>query len=400
MGTREQWAYIPRRTRRRTLPPSLSLMALRPPALPDVAIALVTAAATQAELWSVRPEGQMAVMAVAFGVGAVAVAFRAVFPLLSTASVLAGFMVVPSFAGSTSSDLLVWLLVALSMCAWCGFRVRPWWLGLGIVLVEAAASVVAETGVSLDDMAFASVLLGGAWLAGRGIGAQASATTLERERADLLAEQAQMHAAAAARDERVRIAREMHDVIAHSLSVVTLHVSGVRRLLRPDQHEERQALEAAERVGREAVQEMQRVVGVLRSDVEDSAPTATVESLEELVAATRAAGLAVELDLQREPTSLTSGRKLAVYRIIQEALTNARRHAGASAVTVSVRADGDDLAIDIVDNGRGMGTNHAIGHGLSGIAERAAAYGGSATVSDAANGGCAVRARIPLRDQP
>jgi signal transduction histidine kinase len=343
------------------------------PALPDVVFALVALVLTQAELWTVAPVGSLLMTSISFAVGAGAIAFRRVYPLASTITALAGFLFLPSVVGTSAGDLLAWLVVALGMCAWCGFE-----------------------GLDLDDTLFAWVLLGGAWLAGRGMGAQASATALERERAGLLAQQAHLRADAAVIEERVRIAREMHDVIAHSLSVLTLHVGGVRRLLKPDQQAERAALTEAERVGRQATHEMHRVLGLLRSPTPEDGPTPSLATVGELAGVTRAAGITVELDESWHPGSVPPGADIAAYRIVQEALTNVRRHASASTVRVNLEQDDAGLMIEVIDDGVGRRGDAHSGHGLTGMAERAKAYGGSVSAENAPGGGFAVRAHLPF----
>jgi signal transduction histidine kinase len=366
------------------------------PALPDVVFALVALVLTQAELWTVAPVGSLLMTSISFAVGAGAIAFRRVYPLASTITALAGFLFLPSVVGTSAGDLLAWLVVALGMCAWCGFEVRPWWMGLGAILSTGAAAVAAEKGLDLDDTLFAWVLLGGAWLAGRGMGAQASATALERERAGLLAQQAHLRADAAVIEERVRIAREMHDVIAHSLSVLTLHVGGVRRLLKPDQQAERAALTEAERVGRQATHEMHRVLGLLRSPTPEDGPTPSLATVGELAGVTRAAGITVELDESWHPGSVPPGADIAAYRIVQEALTNVRRHASASTVRVNLEQGDAGLMIEVIDDGVGRRGDAHSGHGLTGMAERAKAYGGSVSAENAPGGGFAVRAHLPF----
>ncbi len=193
-------------------------------------------------------------------------------------------------------------------------------------------------------------------------------------------------------EERLRIAREMHDVVSHSLSVMTLHVSGVRRLLRPDQVEERAALETAERTGRESIAEMHRMLGVLRGP-ETDAPAPGLARLAELLEPARAAGLEVACTVDVGP--LPPGLDLAAYRIVQEAVTNVIRHARARRVTCTVRSDGRTLDLRVTDDGAGGAVAGAGGHGLVGMRERAALYGGTVEAGPGP-GGFTVHAVLPV----
>jgi signal transduction histidine kinase len=186
----------------------------------------------------------------------------------------------------------------------------------------------------------------------------------------------------------------MHDVVSHSLAGLTLHVSGVRRLLRPDQAQERAALETAERTGRESIAEMHRMLGVLRG-ADDSAPAPGLARLAELLEPARAAGLAVRCTVDGELGDLPPGVDLAAYRVVQEAVTNVLRHAGARVLEVGVARDGAMLDLRVRDDGCGGPSAGAGGHGLVGMRERAAAYGG-AVEAGPVPGGYEVRARLPV----
>ena len=247
------------------------------------------------------------------------------------------------------------------------------------------------------DLYVAAVL--GALLVGRAIRAmgfevdelEARATTLERER-DQAAE-------AAVADERARIARELHDLIGHSISVMGLQAGAVRRLLAPEQQREREALEAVERTGRDAVAEMHRLLGFLRGDSDDGATAAlpTVQRLDELIGDVRRAGLDVELQVEGKLDDITPGRALAAFRILQEALTNVLKHAPDARAHALVRRTPSELEIEVIDDGRGASSAAAWsgGHGLVGMRERVTLYGGTLSVGPTGDGGFAVRARLP-----
>jgi signal transduction histidine kinase len=185
----------------------------------------------------------------------------------------------------------------------------------------------------------------------------------------------------------------MHDVVSHSLSVMTLHVSGVRRLLRPDQQAERAALETAERTGRESIAEMHRMLGVLRGPDTD-APAPGLARLADLLEPARAAGLDVACSVTGDLAALPPGVDLAGYRIVQEAVTNVLRHAHAHRLECAVEYRDGVLELRVADDGLG-GAPTGGGHGLVGMRERAALYSGTV---EAAPGdvGFVVRAVLPV----
>src|SRR5581483_9114664 len=188
-----------------------------------------------------------------------------------------------------------------------------------------------------------------------------------------------------------RIARELHDVVGHSVSVMTVQAAAARRLLKPHQEEEREALLVVEQTGREALAEMRRMVGVLRRPEEAPAlaPQPSLEHLDKLVAHTRERGLPVELRIEGDPVTLPAGVDLTAYRLVQEGLTNAIKHARAGQAEVVVRYGERD---DELGGGDGDGG----GHGLVGMRERVSVYGGELEAGPQDGGGYRLRARLPL----
>jgi signal transduction histidine kinase len=193
-------------------------------------------------------------------------------------------------------------------------------------------------------------------------------------------------------EERTRIARELHDVIAHSLTVSLLHVASARMALRFDPADAERALAEAERLGRESLDEVRATVGVLRTDGDGlSAPLPGLAAVPDLVERFRAAGAPVALAVDGDPAAVPATTGLAVYRIVQEALTNAAKHAPGAAVEVRIAVDG---AVEVlVDSAGRPGTGHGLG--LDGMAERAAALGGTLTAGPGGRGWL-VRAALPL----
>jgi signal transduction histidine kinase len=266
--------------------------------------------------------------------------------------------------------------------------------------VAAAALAISQLGVAsaisewpAEEVAFYAIAIGVALLVGRAVRAMGfEADVLEARAADL-----EREAQAALEAERARIARELHDVIGHSISVMGVQAGAVRRLLTPEQEREREALLAVERTGRDAVGEMRRLLGILRENGTEPELEAmpTVQRAGDLVADLRRAGLDVELHVEGELGDLPPGRALAAFRILQEALTNVLKHAPGAHVEAVLRRTGSELEIEVVDSG---GTHPAEsaggGHGLVGMRERVALYGG--TLEAGPDGaGFAVHARFP-----
>jgi signal transduction histidine kinase len=200
-------------------------------------------------------------------------------------------------------------------------------------------------------------------------------------------------------EERARIARELHDAIAHNVSMMVLQAGAERRLLAADDGSTREVLEGIERSGRSALTEMRRLVGMLRSDRADPlAPQPGIQDLPILVTQLREAGLPVDLAVDGSPHGLPVGIELSAYRIVQEALTNVLKHAADSHATVRVRYGADSLELEISDDGRGRSADAVNGgHGLVGMRERVALYGGQFSAGRRPNGGFAVRVLLPVR---
>jgi signal transduction histidine kinase len=209
------------------------------------------------------------------------------------------------------------------------------------------------------------------------------------------------HAAAEVRSvaaqERARIARELHDVVAHGMSVVALQAVGGRRVLDRDPDQAREAFDTIERVTSDCLDEMRRLLGLLRAD-DDSAPLTpqpTLEQVTGLVEQARAAGAAVEVTVHGEPRSLSPGVELSAYRIVQEGLTNALKHAPGARLGLRISYEESSVDVEVVDDGPGDGGDAAHGHGLIGMRERVELFGGTLEAGPRAEGGFRIRARLP-----
>ena len=213
----------------------------------------------------------------------------------------------------------------------------------------------------------------------------------ERER-DLAAREAVV-------EERARIARELHDAIAHNVSMMVVQAGAERSTLPGGRESTREVLQTIEHIGRGALTEMRRLVGMLRTDGDDPlAPQPGLRDLETLVTQVREAGLPVDLRVEGERRDLPAGIELSAYRIVQEALTNALKHAGEARALVHVRFGADSLELEIADDGAGGGAPALRGgHGLVGMRERVALYGGRFDAGLRPSGGFAVRVLLPIR---
>jgi len=244
-----------------------------------------------------------------------------------------------------------------------------------------------------------------AWLTGQGLRRWEGHSALLRQHLDELTATEQVRAASAVADERARIARELHDVVAHSISVMVVQAGSARLRLRADPSASEQALRSVEQTGRQALVEMRRMLGVLRTDEKGLGltPQPTLRGLDQLLDQVRGAGLTVEASVEGAPVPLPPGLDLSAYRIIQEALTNALKHAGHTSAIVRVVYQPDRLVLDIANQpassprSRVNGGYGIIGgHGIIGMRERAALFGGSLKAEPAPGGGYNVQAAIPL----
>jgi signal transduction histidine kinase len=282
-------------------------------------------------------------------------------------------------------------------------------IGLLRERAQAAAGLVLAIGVTafatyrdplgnLDGFIATSVILGIVWTIAFALSRKLEEANEAKERATRAEREREQRARAAVSEERARIARELHDVVGHSVSVMTVQASAVRRLLRPEQEREREALLIVEQTGREALAEMRRMVGVLRRPEEAPAlaPQPSLEHIDRLIEQAREAGLPVELRVEGNPLPLPAGIDLTAYRLIQEGLTNALKHARAERAQVLVRYSAADIEVTVSDDGRGSGSDDGGGHGLVGMRERVAVYGGELEAGPLPDGGYRLRARLPV----
>jgi signal transduction histidine kinase len=271
----------------------------------------------------------------------------------------------------------------------------------GLAAVEAGALVaqlLAHNSAGWDTDLGNAVVLAAAWLLGDQARRRRQEAAAHADRARRLEQAEGELARHAVADERLRIARELHDVVAHSMSVIAVQAGTGRLVIDEDPAAAREALAVIETASRQTLDELRRLLDVLRSDDEAAGPlvpTPGLADLDGLVAQVVSAGLPVEVRVEGDRRPLPAGVDLTAFRIVQEALTNVRRHARASSAHVVLRYGADRVRIEVTDDGASGKAANGSGHGIAGMRERAALYGGTLDAEPAASGGFRVTASLP-----
>ena len=386
------------------------------PLFADSALAVALATVTLVELWTFRDcpcvsSSQFAWSAVFMVTQTLPLALRRRYPFGVALAVGVSAVVYDSLDIPPDPKTAVFpLLVALYTVAAYARRDRALIVGA----ITAAALVVlnlpAVAGArDFGDIVQPFVMVGGAWVLGENTRARLRQRELLRERAERAERERAEQAKIGALEERARIAREIHDVVAHSVSVIGIQAGAARRLIDERPERAKESLTAIEEVSREAMGELRRALGVLRAPKEEAelTPQPGLGVLEELVDHFRLGGLDVEVSTEGEPWRLPFGLDLAAYRIVQEALTNTLKHseAGGANVRIDYRPDGLELTIE--ESGRMGGRDPAAGreaihvsslssgHGLLGMRERVAMFGGTLDAGEGSDG-FVVTARFPV----
>jgi signal transduction histidine kinase len=272
-------------------------------------------------------------------------------------------------------------------------------IGLAVVVVGAATVVYNVPGRPASELLFTPLLFGTCWLGG----VVARERTSKAQAAEVRASQAEQQRETATRvavaEERARIARELHDIVAHAVSVMVLQAGAVRHQLPDVMTESRDALKGVEQAGRGALAEMRHLLDAMRDAGEPAelGPQPGLDRLDALLQDVDRAGLPVCLHVQGTPLQLPAGIDISAYRIIQEGLTNALKHAQATRADVTLHYARNQLEIQVCDNGRGAAPGGGHGHGLIGIRERVKLYDGE-MLTCTSNGGFSLRAQLPLAD--
>jgi signal transduction histidine kinase len=361
------------------------------PSDPLLGAALLLAA--ELEIWLTRDaESYRTVAALVAVAVTAAVAIRRRYPTLAGVGAQAAVAGAFAFLGDTQifGSSIAWFCALYALTVWT--TPRRFAAGAAFVFGSNLAAAAGSAGTIDRSAPFAVVTLVVMLIVRRVISdRERRAALAERER-DLAAREAVV-------EERARIARELHDAIAHNVSMMVVQAGAERRLVGEGRASTREVLETIEEIGRGALTEMRRLVGILRTDRADAlAPQPGLEDLPTLVAQVADAGLPVDLRVEGERRRLPVGIELSAYRIVQEALTNALKHAGEASASVRVAYGADSLELEIVDDGAGgPAAVEGGGHGLVGMRERVALYGGRLDAGRRPAGGFAVRVLLPIR---
>lgn len=271
-------------------------------------------------------------------------------------------------------------------------------IGLAMVLSGALIIVYNDPNHSPGEFVFVPGLFAMAWLGGFALRERTAQAEAAEERATLAERERETAARIAVAEERARIARELHDVVAHAVSVMVLQVGAVRHGLPQKLEDDRNALVGVEQAGRTALAEMRRLLGAMRrnGDGGELAPQPGLDSLDSLMKDVGSAGLPVRLHVEGDPFPLPRAIDLSAYRIVQEGLTNALRHARASHADVTIHYGPDELQIEVRDDGVGGSASDGSGLGLVGVRERVRIYGGEMSAGVAPQGGFVLSTRLPV----
>jgi signal transduction histidine kinase len=351
-------------------------------------------ALAQAELWldDTYADDRRLFALVALGLTA-ALLLRLIAPLVALILGIAAFQIETFLIAPHTDDPMSIVLMLIVVVYSAGAHTTGRRLAVASALVAAAvvlAMIQDGDSLNVSGLLFFGFFIGGPFLAGVMI-------RIRREREHFLTSERDERARAAVAEERTRIARELHDVVAHAVSVMVVQARGGRKRLEAEPDEAREAFDTIERTGQQALAEMRRLLGALRADDEALAlaPQPSLSRLDALAAEVTRAGLPVDLRVEGEPAELPPGVDVSAYRIVQEALTNALKHAGPARAVVHVRYGDGKLDIEVADDGRGSTNGGGGGHGLVGIRERVTVYGGDFEAGGRAGGGYAVRATLP-----
>lgn len=364
-----------------------------------LAAALTVAMVLEVALEHLHPEALSAALMV---VGGVSVAWRRLYPIAVGAVVVATGIAQAAFGmsmHSAVSPVVAILVVSWSIGAYEDRRRAV--LGIALVVCGMWLAIGVDVLRGTDHYQSTDVPWIGMLIALPGVlGLLFGSRTRSLRAAEARAERLEVDRREAIAEERTRIARELHDVLAHSVSVMTVQAGAAEEMLRVDPARALEPVRAVQETGRQALVEMKRLVGMLREGGDDAdvgvlPPQPGFADVERLVDQVREAGLAVDLRIEGTPRPLPIGVDLSAYRVVQEALTNSLKHGGRRA-TVTLRFEPDELAIAVDDEGAGT-IDLGGGHGLVGMRERVGIFGGSFDAGPRDGGGYAVRALLPLR---
>ena len=364
----------------------------------DAALAALLTVAAVAE---VTVGGYGPVTAVFAAMVTIALNWRRTHPLIVIA-IGAGAWTVPILLGLVPSEAALTPLVALLIAVYSVARHAPARQAVIGALVALAASLASDLRMAhpgVGDFGFTAILISWPWFAGYALRSHALANSALADRAALLEAERDAKALAAVAAERGRLARELHDIIAHCVSVMVVQAGAAEEIIDRQPDRAREALRAVGTSGRAALADLRTLLGLLRDGelAPALAPQPGIGDLGTLAAQVRAAGLPVHLSVEGEPYDLPPGIGLAVFRIVQEGLTNTLKHAGAAQATVVVRYLPGSLQVSVTDDGRGISDagQEGTGHGVPGMRERVSLYGGELQAGPLPGSGYQLLARLP-----
>jgi signal transduction histidine kinase len=371
----------------------------------DVAVPVLLAVLSVVQLVTDQPPGDPTLTTVCALASVLPLAARRQAPVVVTALVAAGIVGQVLLADGAPATFASF--VAAMICVYTLVReASPARMAAGLAVLLGAVSAVTVLQAQADpiepfEFVYPLVYFGAAGGLGALVRQRAQRLSAVEGRAAVLETELRREAELAAAEERARIARELHDVVAHGLSLMVVQAEAAEEMLGRSPEAAVQPVRRVQETGREALGEMRRLLGVLRTadggSGSGTAPQPSLRRLPDLVREAADVGLRVEVVVEGDPVDLPLGVELAAYRIVQEALTNTRRHARARAACVRLRYRPAELAIDVTDDGQGPAGGRP-GHGLIGMRERAALYGGTLEAGPAPDGGFRVRAALPLGD--
>jgi signal transduction histidine kinase len=371
----------------------------------DVAVALVACIGAELEMaLGSNVDGPGWVNVIAAAGTTLPVALRRRWPLAVAVTLAAVVTWQEALNGDITENSIVPLLTfpmaVYAVAAYCGRRRAL--IGLAATVTLIWLDVVLSNHPDTSSFLFTALLVAGPWLVGRIVAARSELAAELRDKADRLEREQEKQAALAVANERARIASELHDVVAHNVSVMVVQAAAARRMIDRDPAKAHEALGSVEQTGRAALKELRRMVGMLGSEEEEPAlaPQPSVDELGWLVERAREAGLDVDLTIEGEKKRLESSVDLSAFRIVQEALANTLKHAGPARAHVRLCYGEHDVEVDVSDDGRGVAgrteNGASMGQGLVGMRERVAMLGGEIEAGYRKNGGFGVHAKLPL----
>lgn len=355
------------------------------PARADVLLAGTLAVLALVEVAAIDRRAQGFMLALLMSVP---LAWRCVAPLPVTLVVAGALTAFTRTSGEGNDYVFIVVTIALALYSTGAHAdLRTALAGLLAAAALVIAGVQADFASSASDYLFVAVLITAPWLVGRAV-----------RRRDAAAAAAQRRAEAAVGDERARVARELHDVVAHSVGIMVVQAGAAEQVIDRDPAAAREALGTIRATGKAALVDLRHMLGLLRTggDHQGPAPQPDLDALDGLVTRVRGAGLPVEVEVEGERRPVGPGVGLAAYRVVQEALTNALKHARGSHATVRLRFEPEALEVTVIDDGGSSNGTAGAGQGLIGMRERVLAHDGDLDAGPIPGGGFRIHARLPL----